>query len=311
MGSDLQLFGKRRYVVLAFVLLVVFWGSAFSVVKVGLEYSPPTLFAGLRTLLGGFAMLLVAAVWGGDPHLKRDWPVFLLLAAFNVVFFIGFQTLAILNLPSGTAAVLVYLQPILVGFLAWLILGEPLSAAKIIGLVLGFSGIVAVSTGSLSGFISPVGVALGAGSAFFWAMGTVFFKRYEARISTMWAVALPFVIGGIVLTTFSFTIEPWSEVSATGTLFASLAYVSLVGIATAWLLWFGLIRAGEASRVAAYVFFVPLVGIVMGAIFLDERLTLSLLIGTALIVCGIYLVNRSPAGEQEPVNQPGGTRRRR
>ena len=295
----MQLFGKRRYVVLAFALLVVFWGSAFSVVKVGLEYSPPMLFAGLRTLLGGFAMLLVAAVWGGSPYLKRDWPVFLLLAAFNVVFFIGFQTLAILNLPSGTAAVLVYLQPILVGFLAWLILGEPLSAAKIVGLVLGFSGIVAVSTGSLSGNISPVGVALGAGSAFFWAMGTVFFKRYEARISTMWAVALPFVIGGVTLVAFSFAIEPWSEVSLTGTLFASLAYVALVGIAAAWLLWFGLIRAGEASRVAAYVFFVPLVGIVIGAIFLDEQLTPSLLVGAALIVCGIYLVNRSGTGEDK------------
>ena len=298
----MQLFGKRRYVVLAFALLVVFWGSAFSVVKVGLEYSPPMLFAGLRTLLGGFAMLMVAAVWGGDPHLKRDWPVFLLLAAFNVVFFIGFQTLAILNLPSGTAAVLVYLQPILVGFFAWLILGELLSAAKIIGLVSGFSGIVAVSTGSLSGAISPVGVALGAGSAFFWALGTVFFKRYEARISTMWAVALPFVIGGLVLTAFSFTTEPWSEVSLTGALFGSLAYVSLVGIAAAWLLWFGLIRAGEASRVAAYVFFVPLVGIVIGAIFLDEPLTPSLLVGTALIVCGIYLVNRSSNGEYKPDN---------
>lgn len=295
----MQLFGKRRYVVLAFALLVVFWGSAFSVVKVGLEYSPPMLFAGLRTLIGGLAMLLVAAVWGGDPYLKRDWPIFLLLAAFNVALFIGFQTSAILYLPSGTAAVLVYLQPILVGLLAWFILGELLSVAKIAGLVLGFAGIVAVSTGSLTGNISPVGVLLGAASAFFWALGTVYFKRYEARISTMWAVALPFVIGGVVLTFFGTAIESWAEVSFTGPLYASLAYASLVGIATAWLLWFGLIRAGEASRVAAYVFFVPLVGIVIGAIFLDERLTLSLLVGAAMIVCGIYLVNRSPAGEDK------------
>ena len=115
----------------------------------------------------------------------------------------------------------------------------------------------------------------------------------------MWAVALPFVIGGVTLTVFSFAIEPWSEVSLTGTLFASLAYVALVGIAAAWLLWFGLIRAGEASRVAAYVFFVPLVGIVIGAIFLDEQLTPSLLVGAALIVCGIYLVNRSGTGEDK------------
>jgi drug/metabolite transporter (DMT)-like permease len=291
----LQLFGKRRYVVLAFALLVIFWGSAFSVVKIGLEHAPPMFFAGLRTLLGGAAMTLVALVWGGDPHLRRDWPVFLLLAAFNVVFFIGFQTAAISNLPSGTAAVLVYLQPILVGLLAWLILGEALSTAKVVGLALGFSGIVAVSVEGVSGSISTVGVLFGASSAFFWAMGTVFFKQFQDRIPTMWAVAAPFVIGGVVLTAFSYATESWSSVSFNGTLFASLGYASLVGIALAWLIWFGLVRAGEASRVAAYVFFVPLAGIVIGAVFLNERLTVSLLIGTVLIVSGIYLVNRAPA----------------
>jgi drug/metabolite transporter (DMT)-like permease len=298
----LQLFGKRRYVVLAFAALVVFWGSAFSVVKIGLEYSPPMIFAGLRTLIGGLVILLVAVVWGGSPHLRRDWPVFLLLAAFNVVFFFGFQTLAILYLPSGMAAVLEYLQPMLVGLLAWMILGESLSLAKISGLLLGFSGIVAVSAGSIFGNISPVGVAFGAGSAFSWALGTVFFKRYEARVSTMWAVAIPFVIGGTVLMLFGFAIESWSEVSPTSTFFASLSYVALVEIALAWLIWFGLVRTGEASRVAVYVFFVPLVSIVIGALFLDEQLTLSLLIGTFLIVTGIYTVNRSSTEEDKLAN---------
>ena len=297
----MRLFGERRYAVVAFGLLVLFWGSAFSVVKVGLEYSPPMLFAGLRTLMGGLVILLAAVVWGGSPHLRRDWPIFLLLAAFNVVFFFGFQTLAVLYLPSGTAAVLEYLQPMLVGLLAWMILGESLSLAKIVGLIVGFSGIVAVSAGSIFGNVSPVGVAFGAGSAFSWALGTVFFKQYEARVSTMWAVAMPFVAGGMVLTLLSFAIESWSEVSPKATLFASLSYVSLVEIALAWLIWFGLVRAGEASRVAVYVFFVPLVSIVIGAIFLGERLTTSLLIGTVLIVTGIYVVNSPPTGKDKYV----------
>ncbi len=259
------------------------------------------IFAGLRTLSGGLAMLLVATVWGGDSHLRRDWPIFLLLASFNVVFFIGFQTLAILYLPSGTAAVLVHLQPILVGLLAWLILGEQLSFVKIIGLVLGFSGIVAVSTGSISGLLSPIGLVFGVASALFWALGTVYFKRYESRISTMWTVAMTFVIGGAVLTAFGSLVERWSAISPTGALFASLTYLALVGVAAAWLIWFGLIRAGEASRVAAYVFFVPLVGIVIGAIFLGEQLTPSLLVGAAFTVSGIYLVNRSPIGKDKTI----------
>jgi O-acetylserine/cysteine efflux transporter len=296
----LRIFGKRRFVVLAFSLLVLFWGSAFAMVEIGLYYSPPVLFAGLRTVIGGLAMVVAALLWGGSPNLRRDWPVFLLLALFNVVLFIAFQTYAIVYLPSGSAAVLVYLQPILVGFLAWLILGEELSAPKFVGLLLGFSGIVAVSSASLSGAahaLSPIGVVLGTASALAWALGTVYFKRYEARVSTLWAVAVPFVVGGAALTALGLMVESWNEVSWTGAFVGSLLYSALIGISAAWVIWFGLVRAGEASRVAAYIFAVPLTAVLVGALVLDEPLSYSLLFGAALVVCGIYLVNRPPRGK--------------
>lgn len=289
----MQLFGKRRFGVLAFVLLVIFWSSSFSVVKIGLDYAPPLLFAGMRTMLGGIVITLFAYVWGGAPNFRRDWRIFLLLAAFNVAFFIGFQTFAVLNLPSGTAAVLIYLQPILVGVLAWMILGESLTVMKIVGLLLGFAGIVAVSSGGLtSGGITLSGVALGVVSALFWALGTVFFKKYEARVSTLWAVATPFLFGGAALMALGLATEPWGDVSWTGTYVAALLYSALVGTGFAWLLFFGLVRAGEASRVASYIFVVPLAAVVIGAFFLDEELGPSLLAGAALVVSGIYLVNR-------------------
>ena len=297
----MRIFGKRRFVVLAFSLLVLFWGSSFAVVEIGLRYSPPILFAGLRTVVGGIAMVAAALLWGGSPNLRRDWPVFLLLALFNVVLFIAFQTYAIVYLPSGSAAVLVYLQPILVGFLAWVILGEELSAAKLVGLLLGFSGIVAVSSASLSGAVdalSPLGVLLGATSALAWAVGTVYFKKYETRVSTLWAVAVPFLVGGMALTALGLVVEPWEEVALTGVFAASLLYSSLIGISAAWVIWFALVRAGEASRVAAYIFAVPVTAVLIGALFLDEPLSYSLLVGAALVVCGIYLVNRPPRKER-------------
>jgi drug/metabolite transporter (DMT)-like permease len=304
----LRIFGKRRFVVLAFALLVLFWGSAFAVVKVGLGYSPPLLFAGLRTLIGGLAMVLAAFLWGGSPNLRRDWPVFLLLALFNVVLFIGFQTYAIVYLPSGSAAVLVYLQPILVGLLAWPILGETLTVAKITGLLLGFSGIVAVSAGSLSGAagaLSPLGVTLGAVSALCWALGTVYFKKYEARVSTLWAVAVPFVAGGAVLTAFGLSVEEWGEITWNTPFVASILYSGLVGISLAWVIWFALVRAGEASRVASYIFVVPLTAVLIGVLFLEEPLGYTLLIGAAFVVSGIYLVNREPRSKKGAGAHPG------
>jgi drug/metabolite transporter (DMT)-like permease len=291
------LLADRRFAVLAFVLLVMFWGSAFGAIKISLEYAPPVLFAGTRTLLCGVVMTLAALIWGGEANLRRDWPVYLLLAGFNVVLFMGLQTLTILYMPSGLAAVVIYLQPILVGLLAFLILDEPLSTAKVIGLLLGFSGVVVVSAGSISGATlgTPLGVAFGVASAVSWALGTVYFKKYGERLSTLWAVAAPFLLGGVLLTGLGLVLEPFSEISWNQTFVASWLYASLVGTALAWMLWLGLVRAGEASRVSAYVFFVPIVSVLLGVLFLDEPLSPLLLVGAALVVSGIYLVNKLSA----------------
>ena len=82
--------------------------------------------------------------------------------------------------------------------------------------------------------------------------------------------------------------------SLAGKRIAITGATGFVGTALAWSLWFGLVAAGEAGRAASYIFFVPLVGVVVGAVLLDESLTLSLLVGAALVVLGVYLVNRRP-----------------
>lgn len=290
------MFRDRRFVALAFILLVLFWGSAFAIVDVGLRYAPPVLFAGMRTLLGGTVMILVALMWGESPRLVSEWRAYLWLALFNVVLFIGAQTFTILYLPSGSAAVLVYLQPILVGLMAWLILDESLTVAKVVGLLMGFGGILAVSAGSLSGDLPLVGVIFGVASALFWALGTVYSKRVQERVDLLWSVAAPFFCGGLMLTVAGLLVEQPGSVQWTGPFVASWLYTGLIGTGGAWALYFGLVRAGEASRVASYVFFVPLTAVVIGAVLLGELLSLSLLAGAVLVILGIYLVNRRPRG---------------
>ncbi|HKH77451.1 MAG TPA: DMT family transporter [Rubrobacteraceae bacterium] len=293
----------RRLTVLAFVLLVVFWSSAFSAIEIGLRYAPPMLFAGVRSLIGGLAMLLVALAWGGRPDFRREWPAYAALAALNVVLFLGFQTYAIMYLPSGSAAVLIYLQPILVGLFAYFLLDEPLPAVKVAGLGLGFFGIAVVSAGGFFGEMPPgasLGVAFGISSAFAWASGTVYFKRAQESVSTLWAVAIPFLLGGAVLTAFGLVVESPAEITWNGPFVASLLYAAIIGTGLAWLLWLGLVRAGEASRVAAYIFFVPLVAVLIGALFLGEALRISLIVGVVLVVTGIYLVNKQPAASSRP-----------
>lgn len=285
----------------AFALLILFWGSTFSAVKIGLSDAPPMLFAGMRALIGGAVVALIALVWGGSPDLRRCWPVYALLMLFNVVLFLALQTVAIMYLPSGVAAVLIYLQPILTGLLSWMFLGEPLGPAKLSGLLLGFCGIVAVSVGSFSGDVSGAGIIFAAASGVAWSVGTVYFKRTQDRTPMLWAIALSFLTGGFLITATGLLVESFAEIAWSGTFVTSLLYSAVIGTALAWLLWLGLVRTGEASRVAAYVFFVPLASIAIGHIILDEPLSPSLLVGTGLVISGIYLVNRTPRAKKAEV----------
>jgi drug/metabolite transporter (DMT)-like permease len=284
--------GRSTTGVGAIVVLVLAWGSTFAAVKVGLDSAPPVLFSGIRSVLGGAVMAVLAFARAGRPQLRDSWPAYAVLTLLNVVAFFGLQTLAIRELPSGLAAVLIYLQPVLVGVLAAPLLGERLTGAKVAGLLLGFGGIVAVSAGAFSGSASVLGVGYAVTAALVWALGTIAFKAYAARVDVWWAVAISFLAGGLVLTLAGAAGEG-TAISWSGEFVVASAYTALVGTAMSWSLWFGLVSSGEAGRAASYVFFVPVVSLAIGSVFLHETLGPSLLAGAALVILGVYLVNSS------------------
>jgi len=290
---------RRRHVALTLpvTLLVLAWASTFAALKVGLDHCPPVLFAGLRVLVGAAAMAPFAWRSGASARLRTTWRTYAVAAALNVVLFLGLQSLALLYLPSGNAAVLIYLQPVLVGLLAWPILGERLTRTKLAGLLLGFAGIVAVSASTLEAHLPVQGVVAALLSAVAWALGTIYVKRNEDTVTSTGAITVQFLVGGLVLTGFGLVVEDPGDISWTPTLWAGLGYAGLVGTALAWALWFRLIRAGEASRAAAFVFFVPVTALAIGVVLFGETLTPSMVVGAVLVVSGIYLVNRRGRAE--------------
>ncbi len=279
------------------MLLVLAWGSTFAAVKVGLDGAPPLLFGGIRSVLGGTLMVVLALARSGPPRLRESWPAYAVLTLLNVVLFVSLQTLAILELPSGLASVLIYLQPVLTGVLAAPLLGESLTWLKVVGLLVGFAGIVVVSAGAIEGDVSGLGVAYAVAGALVWSLGTIAFKRYADRVDVWWAVALPFLVGGLLMTLVGGAVEG-TAITWSGEFVVAFAYSAVVGTALSWSLWFGLVGSGEAGRVASYIFFVPLVSLVIGAVYLHETMGPSLLAGAALVIVGVHLVNRRPAEAQ-------------
>lgn len=275
-------------------VLILAWSSTFTAMKVGLEDAPPMLFAGLRCLIGGGVMALLAGHRHGGPGLREHARAYLLLTLFNVLGFLGLQTFAINELPSGLGGVLIYLQPVLTAMLAGPLLGEWASRVRLLGAVVAFAGILIVGSDALAGHVSVAGVVFAMGGALCWSLGTIAFKREAAAVDPWWAVAVPFVAGGSVLGGVGVATEGLA-VSWSPSFVASLLWVSLIGVSTAWALWFYLVGSGEAATAAAAIFAVPLVAVVLGALVLDEQIKPTLLLGAGLVILGVWLVNRPQA----------------
>ena len=160
---------------IAFVVLV--WGLTWPIYKVALEYTPPLLFAGMRTLLGGLLLATVLLPQWRNIQWKKTWPIYVTSALLNIIIFNGVQTVGLQYLPSGLFSVIVYLQPVLVVLLAWIWLKEPLSVIKVVGMIIGFLGVVVVSMDGISGKISFIGILMALITGIGWAVGVVFVKN--------------------------------------------------------------------------------------------------------------------------------------
>ncbi|GGD81113.1 DMT family transporter [Paenibacillus nasutitermitis] len=290
--SETSLSRKQTLFYLAFLILM--WGINWPLSKYALEFTPPLLFAGLRTLIGGVLLIIIALPRWKQLRFRETWLYYVLSAFLSIVFYYGFQTVGLQYMPAGLFSAIVFLQPVLLGLFAWMWLGERMYARKMVGLLLGFGGVAAMSIGGLEGGISIIGILLALGSALSWALGTVYIKRQAAKVDSLWMTAMQIVIGGIVMTAYGSTVESWSEVRWTAAFLYDTLFISVFVIALGWLVYFKLIGSGEASKVGSYTFLIPVVSIICSILFLNEHLTMNLIVGMVLIVASILLVNVKP-----------------
>lgn len=288
---------SRKKTIFFLTVLVLIWGLSWPVFKVTLDYTPPLLFASMRTLLGGIILTFLAFPRWRLIHWRETWPIYFVSALFNTILFYGAQTVGLEYLPAGLFSVIVYLQPVLVGIFAWMWLGEPISALKIVGLIIGFLGVASVSLEGVSGHISFIGIVLALVTSFSWALGVIYIKKTSFSFDPMWLVAFQSLIGGAVLTVAALAVEDAASIVWNSTYWLGLLFGGILAIAVAWVIYFELVISGEASKVASFTFLVPLISVLTSTIFLHEAFAFYLVLGLILIITSIYLVNRQPKAE--------------
>ena len=283
---------------LAFGLMVasfcLLWSSAFSVAKLAMADSPPLLFLTARFLIGAVVTFAIAALSGIGFRLRaRDVAAFALVGILNNAVYLGFSYSGMQSAPSGLAAILISTNPVLTAVLAAPLLGERMSLRKALGLVLGIAGVALLVESRLAhGAATPGGVLLLLGALVSLVAGTLVFKLLKPQGSLWIGNGIQNLASALVLAPVAFGFESTAAIQPSAQLFATLAYLALLGSVLAYFLWFRMLSLTDATSASAWHFVMPPLGLAFGYLLLGERVPPADLLGILPVVAGIWLVTR-------------------
>jgi drug/metabolite transporter (DMT)-like permease len=278
-------------VALAFVLL---WSTGFIAAKLGLPYAGPFTFLALRFAIVALILVAVAlatrAPW---PRSAADIGHLAATGALVHACYLGGVFYAIgQGVPAGVSALIVGLQPLLVGVLAHRLLGERLGAVEWLGLLLGFGGVVLVVWEKVgSGVGTPAGVAANVVALAGMTAGTLYQRRHGGKADLRTGNAVQFAAGFAVTLALAAAFETgrvvWTPAFALA-LGWSVVVLSLGAITLLYLL----IRRGGAARASSLIYMTPPCTALMAWAAFGETLSPPALVGMALTVAGVAMVHR-------------------
>ena len=265
--------------------VVTGWGACFVAIEFGMAFAPPLWFAALRALTAGVALLGVGLMSGRPMPRTHSWPTIGLLGAVNVTLAFAAMFVATGGVATGIAAMLSNAQPLLIILPAWVLYRERPDLRTIAGLLVGFAGLFAVAI--------PVGLGGGAvlalGAAVFTTAGTLIARRLTG-VDLVMLSAWQFLLGGLLLAIWAGIAEGAPGIAWSLEFLGALAFLSLIGTAATYLLWFAEVQRAPLTAVTAWTMLTPVIGVAFGWILLGERFTPIQFAGIALVAAGMALI---------------------
>lgn len=278
------------------ILFIFLWASAFVPSRIVSVSAPPFWVLAIRFSIAGGALLIGALLAKiALPRTRSQWFQLALLGLFGNTLYLGLTYLALRHLSSGMGAIIASTNPLLLALAAPKLLGEPLTKRKLLGMLLGFSGVlIAMASRATSGDARPADVFLSICAVIASAGSTIVYKRMADRPHPLMVNAVQLSAAGILCVPAALLIHGTPHVQFTANVIAALVYLVLVMSLGASLLWFWLLRHGDASRVSAWYFLTPVFGLVAGHVVLGEALKPLDAAGLFVIALGLLLVTREP-----------------
>ncbi|MBO8172900.1 MAG: DMT family transporter [Bacillaceae bacterium] len=289
------------------------WGSAFPFVKLSyqeLQIEPneiyeQMLFAGYRFVAAALLIMMFSYFINRGIRYQRGSALPLLkIGLFQtflqyLFFYIGLSHSTGIR-GSITVSSISFFQILLAHFMYK---NDLLSTRKLIGVVIGFTGVVLanMSQGSLE-FVFGLGELLLLFAAFSGALGNILVKKESGTFDILYITSFQMFLGGLGLTLVGASQVGWVPFHfnmKAGWMFVYLSFLSAAG----FLLWNNVMKYNKVGRVSMYMFLIPVFGVFLSAVLLQEAVHVMILAGLMLVVAGIVIVNRGDTEKKASTQQ--------
>jgi drug/metabolite transporter (DMT)-like permease len=273
-------------------LMVIVWGSAFTLVSIGVKYISPLWLVTYRLIIGAILIIIYVKFKGLNlPSIKdKRWIWYFAMGLIGMVIPFFLLSTGQVIIDSGLTAIMVGTMPLMTVILAHFFTNEKLSITKIIGFIFGFIGIVILFLPSdfsielTENWSSQLIIII---AAFCYAVTTIIAKRAPDTPATVGACMMLICAATACLFVALLTGLPSSIPPLLGILTAFGLGVGSTAFASILLLY--IIDQTGPSTIAKINYFVPLASVIFGVIILDEILSMRIFIAFVIILIGMFI----------------------
>ena len=281
------------YSLLCFLALI--WSSAFFNIKIATDSFGPVTIAFLRVFLASIPLIILCNYKKIRIEVfSKDWYWFALIGIVNLVIPFFFISYGIKAVQSNLAAILMSSTPLTSTILGhYFTKYEKFNLIKTIGVLVGFSGIVYLFSDNIlineNNFYSAIIILLGATG---YVVGGVLTLKISNKKNENVTTSICIWASIILLPLTLIFEQPWNSTPSM-TSVISVIYLGLVSTGLAWLLRFSILKKNGLIFQSQVSFLIPIFGIVLGYVFLNELITPKIIVSVVLVLIGIYLAKRS------------------
>jgi drug/metabolite transporter (DMT)-like permease len=281
----------RRADAARLVLLAAIWGASFLFNRIAAPAMGPVLTAELRTLIAGIALAVYFGLTGFNPQWRRWGRQYVIVGMLTSGLPFLLWAYAALSLTAGLMSVLNATSPMWGALWSAALLRERLNARRIAGLVIGVAGVALVTRPETGADLATPAVIAALAAAFCYGLASAYIRRWASAVPARGMAAGTQMAAGVLLIPFIALSPPPS--APTPLVAASMLALGLVCGAVAYLLYFRLIADIGATGALTVTYLIPVFGVLWGAAFLGEPISLPMLAGAALVIAGTVLVLRN------------------